>query len=219
MDEAPKISPEPAAAHRRHVLFEPLVLVLLSLATVGTAWCSYEAAVWGAVSQRNMNLSARSSRQSVANQFQAYQLATVDILLFSQYVNARATSNETLAHFYVERFRGEAKKAFQEWMATRPFENPNAPPHPFVSNFYQPQALVQSRLDDAESQSLWQQAGDAGRTGRSYILITVMLASALFCGGTAPKLGSRWLRLAVLTLGLFLFIFAATRLWLLPVRL
>jgi hypothetical protein len=33
----------PGSAATRHVLFEPMALVLLSLATVDTAWCSFQA--------------------------------------------------------------------------------------------------------------------------------------------------------------------------------
>ncbi|SRR6266404_2121970 len=101
----------------KHALFEPVVLVLLSLATVGTAWCSYQAAAWGGVSQRTMNLSASSGRRAVADELQSYQVALLDVLLFSQHINARASSNETLSRFYADRFRGEAKTAFEAWMA------------------------------------------------------------------------------------------------------
>ncbi|MCI0745509.1 MAG: hypothetical protein L0Y58_08900, partial [Verrucomicrobia subdivision 3 bacterium] len=160
--------------------------MLLSLATVGTAWCSFQAATWGGVSQRNTNLSAASGRRAAADQLQSYQMALLDVLLFSQHINARASSNETLSRFYADRFRGEAKTAFEAWMATQPFENANAPPHPFVTNLYKPRLLEDARLAEAESHQLWQRAGEAGRTSRSYVLITVLLASALFCGGTAP---------------------------------
>jgi hypothetical protein len=194
-------------------------LVLLSLATVGTAWCSFQAASWAGVSQRLTNLSAASSRRAVTAQLQAYQVALLDVLLFSQHINARASSNEALSRFYADRFRGEAKTAFEAWMATRPFENPNAPPHPFVTNFYQPRLLTDSREAEAESQRLWQEGGQAGRTSRSYVLITVLLASALFCGGTASKFEQLWIRRCVLALGLAAFLFAAERLWLLPVQL
>jgi hypothetical protein len=51
------------------------------------------------------------------------------------------------------------------------------------------------------------------------VLITVLLASALFCGGTASKFEAVWIRRAVLALGLAAFIFAATRLLLLPAQL
>lgn len=200
-------------------MFEPLALVLLSLATVGTAWCSFQAAVWGGVSQRMMNLSAVSGRRAAANQLQNSQMALLDVLLFSEYMNARAVSNETHARFYADRFRGEAKIAFEAWMATRPFENTNAPPHPFVTNLYQPRLLEEARVAEAESQRLWQEAGEAGRNSRSYVLLTVVLASALFCGGTASKFEALWIRRAVLALGLAAFVFAVARLSLLPIQL
>ena len=199
--------------------FEPLALLLLSLATVGTAWCSFQAATWGGISQRLTNLSAASSRVAVTDQLQSYQLALLDVLLFSQHINARAISNEPLARFYSDRFRGEAKKAFDAWMATRPFENKDAPPHPFVTNLYQPLLLKEARTAEAESQRLWNQAGEAGRTGRSYVLVTVLLASALFCGGTAAKFEAVWVRRAVLALGLAAFLFALQRLVLLPIQI
>src|SRR5258705_9714906 len=122
----------------KQAAFELVALVFLSLATVGTAWCSFEAASWGSVAQRTMNLSAASSRSAAVDQLQAFQMALVDVLLFSQHINARAGSNETLARFYADRFRGEAKTAFESWMATQPFENAGAPPHPFVTNLYRP---------------------------------------------------------------------------------
>jgi hypothetical protein len=199
-------------------LFEPLALVLLSLATVGTAWCSFQAAVWAGVSQRFWNLSAAASRTAAARELQSQQLALLDVMLFSQYINARSISNEPLSRFYAERFRGEAKTAFEAWMATHPFENTNAPAHPFVTNFYQPRLMVEARQAEAEGQALWQQAGEAGRNSRSYVLITVLLASALFCGGTAPKFEAHWIRRAVLALGLAAFVFAAQRLLLLPIQ-
>jgi hypothetical protein len=209
----------PAAAAVKHALFEPTALLLLSLATVGTAWCSFQAATWSGVSQRTMNLSAASSRRAAVQDLQSYQLQLVDVLLFSQYLNARAATNETLARFYADRFRGEAKTAFEAWMATHPFENPNAPAHPFVTNLYQPRLRLEAGLAEAESQRLWQQAGEAGRSSRSYVFITVLLASVLFCGGTAAKFDAAWIRRTVLALGLGAFIFAAARLWMLPIQL
>ncbi len=210
---------KPADTAPKRNRFEPVALLLLSLATVGTAWCSFQAAAWGGMSQRLTNLSAASSRRAVADELQSYQVALLDVLLFSQHINARASSNETLARFYSDRFRGEAKTAFEAWMATKPFENPNAPPHPFVTNLYQPRLLKTAEQAEAEGLRLWQQAGEAGRTSRSYVLITVLLACALFCGGTASKFDTPWIRRAVLAMGLAAFIFATQRLWLLPTQL
>jgi len=203
----------------KHPIFEPVVLVLLSLATVGIAWVSFQAAVWGAASQRAMNLSAVSNHRAAANELKSSQMAMLDVLLFTQYINARAGSNESLANFYSSRFRSEAKAAFDAWMAMHPFENSNAPPHPFVSDLYHPRLLDEAREAEAESQRQWQVAGEAGRNGRSYVLITVMLASTLFCAGTAPKFENRWVRRTVVIFGLGAFVFAVARLLSLPIRL
>lgn len=210
---------EPTTTTPKIALFEPLVLVLLSLATVGTAWCSYQAATWGGVAQRYTNLAATSGRTAAAKELQAQQITLLDVMLFSNYINARSSSNETLARFYSDRFRDEMKTAFNAWMATRPFENPNAPAHPFLTNFYQPRLLTQAHMAEDDGQRLAQQAGDAGRVSRGYVLITVLLACALFCGGTASKFEKGWIRRAVLILGLVGFLFALGRLCLLPAQL
>jgi hypothetical protein len=159
-----------------------------------------------------------ASRRAAVAELQVYQVQLVDVLLFSQYINARASADETLARFYSDRFRGEAKTAFEAWLALKPFENSNAPPHPFVTNLYQPHQLADAQLAEAESQRFSARAGEAGRVSRNYILITVLLACALFCGGTAAKFERVSIRRAVLVLGLGLLVFAVNRLVLLPVQ-
>src|SRR5262245_41826860 len=114
MSEKPKDSDRLATANAtlKRSWFEPLGLLLLSLATVGTAWCSYQAAVWGGVAQRFTNQSMAASRRAATDQLRSSQVALLDVLLFSEYINARSASNEALARFYADRFRGEAKTAF-----------------------------------------------------------------------------------------------------------
>lgn len=207
---------KPENVVRKSTLFEPVALVLLSLATVGTAWCSFETAVWSSISQRLTNLSTAASRRAVTDQLKGYQMALLDVVLFSQYVNARASSNEALAQYYTNCFRGEAKVAFHAWMALQ--GSPDAPAHPFVTNLYQPRLWASAQREEDKSEALWQQAGEAGRTARSYVLITVLLACALFCGGSAAKFEQLWIRRAVIALGLVAFLFAVGRLATLPMQ-
>lgn len=49
---------------------------------------------------------------------------------FVQWVNAERSKDEALADFYRDRFRKEFRPAFAAWEATRPAENPDAPPNP-----------------------------------------------------------------------------------------
>src|SRR5262245_43815421 len=72
--------------------FEALAVVLLSLATVGMAWCSYQASVW---STRSSNLSVRSTsheRSAALFRIKANQMFTRDIFLYSGYLNAQHAS-------------------------------------------------------------------------------------------------------------------------------
>jgi len=212
------VAASPAGAKTKHALFEPVGLLLLSLATVGTAWCSFQAASWQGASQRLMNLSAAAGRRAAGNELKASQLAVLDVMLFSEYINAWANSNNATAHFYTNRFRPEAKEAFAAWMAANPFEDTNAPPHPFVASLYKPKLLIEAEKFQAESDRLWQEAGNAGRNGRNYVLVTVLLASALFCGGTASKFDAPWVHRTVLAVGLLAFAIAAARLIVLPIQ-
>jgi hypothetical protein len=198
---------------------ESVALLLLSLATVGTAWCSFQATTWGASAQRLINQSIAASRVAATDQLRAAQITMPDVMLFTEFVNARASSNEVLARFYTDRFRGEAKVAFEAWLLLRPFENPEAPLHPFVTNLYQPQLLTESRVAEEEAAKLSKQSGEAGRYSRAYVLVTVLLATALFCGGTATKFNTSLIRHAVLGLGVAAFCYASARLVLLPIQM
>lgn len=165
-----------------------------------------------------MNLSSANGRRAASDELKASQLAVLDVMLLSEYINARAASNDFAARFYSSRFRDDAKAAFNAWIATNPFENSNAPPHPFVPSLYKPKLLSSAEEAQSESQRLWEQAGNAGRTGRTYVLMTVLLASALFCGGTASKFDVGWIRKTVLSVGLSAFTVAVIRLMALPIQ-
>lgn len=208
-------SPHPAAKAG----LESVALLLLSLATVGTAWCSFQATTWAASAQRLINQSMAASRLAATDQLRAAQTAMLDVMLFSEYVNARASSNEVLARFYSDRFRAEAKVAFETWQGLRPFENSDAPPHPFVTNLYQPQLLTEARTADDEAARLARESSEAGRVSRAYVLVTVLLATALFCGGTATKFNTITVRRAVLGLGMLTFCYALVRLVALPIQM
>jgi hypothetical protein len=207
-------TPETAAAPKTaaKARLESVALLLLSLATVGTAWCSYQATTWGAAAQRLSNQSIAASRQAAVDQLHAAQNGMLDVMLFSEYINARSGSNEALARFYSDRFRGEARAAFDRWLKTHPFENPDAPRHPFVGELYQPKLLADAAGAEDAAAGLAKQAGESGRISRAYVLVTVLLATALFCGGSATKFDTARGRRTVLWLGLAAFVGAIVRL-------
>ena len=53
-----------------------------------------------------------------------------DTTTFDSWLDAHVSGNVKLAEAYERRFRPEYRTAFQAWMKTDPFRNPNAPPAP-----------------------------------------------------------------------------------------
>jgi hypothetical protein len=214
VNQIPEKSPSPPG---RYVLFDAIAVVLLSLATVGTAWCSYQATAWGSHSSKLSSRSVLRAHDATTSRLKANQLFLLDAFLLSQYVNAHNASNESLAHIYESQFRPEFKEAFQAWLRTQPFKSTNAPPNPFATNFYQPSQVLEANSIDAESDRLWSLAEEADEVSRRYILTTVLLAAALFFGGTAPQMKTPRGRRAVLLLGLLVLLVAFTSFFNLPI--
>src|SRR5882757_10604683 len=116
---------------------EPIVALLMALTTVGTAWCSYQSAAWTRQSNRLMNEYNSLERRAGVLTLQGMQTATIHTALFMELLAAQQSGNEKLRDFYAERFPPDLRKAYDAWMAQKPFENPKADPHPFVPNLYE----------------------------------------------------------------------------------
>src|ERR1043166_4354500 len=111
---------------------EPVTALLMALTTVGTAWCSYQSAAWTRQSNRLMNEFNALERRAGLLSVQGMQQATIHTAMFMEVLAAKQAGNDKLVNFYVERFPPELRKAYDAWLAQKPFENPNADPHPFV---------------------------------------------------------------------------------------
>src|SRR5215467_3425504 len=116
---------------------EPVTALIMALATVGTAWCSYESAAWTRHANRVMNQFNILERKAGLLNIQAAQVLTIQTAMFMETLAAQHAGNQALADFYVQRFPPDMRKAYDAWMAQKPFENPNADPHPFVPNLYE----------------------------------------------------------------------------------
>jgi hypothetical protein len=106
----------------------------MALATLSTAWCSYQSAAWTRQSNRLMNEFNALERKPGLLSIQGAQAATIHTAMFMRLFAAQQAGNEKLASFYADRFPPDVRKAYDAWMAQHPFENPKADPHPFVQN-------------------------------------------------------------------------------------
>src|SRR5512133_41500 len=94
--------------------------------------------------------------------------------------NTQHAGNEQLASFYAERFPPDVKKAYDAWLAQKPFENRAADQHPFVPNLYQVRGTAEAAAARAEAASRLAETRAAGNRSGQYLANTVLFATVLF---------------------------------------
>lgn len=181
-------------------------IVLLSLATLATAWSGYQAALWsGEQSQRYSQASAlrvRAEEETV----RGGQLQLGDVILVNGWFNAIETGNPKLANDYRRRFRPAFRPVFNAWLALHPLTNPGAPPGPTYMPQYHPAPFTASALDDAHADRVFKQGTQAKTNDDDHILATVFFAAVLFLAAISLRLEWMRLRMAVLTFGVIMFL-------------
>jgi hypothetical protein len=215
------------AEHAKHVSAHPVVdrrdrivsiaeAVLLAIVTVVAAWSGYTAAKWG--TESSLKLSQASATRTKANRaFQeSLSLRSLDASTFNTWFGARIAGNEQGARVAIKRFRPQYRRAFDAWLATKPFTNPNAPPSPQAMPQYKPTGVVAARQLDAQADGDYSEGQHAAKTSDDYIRTTVILASVLFLVGISSHFPIRAARIVLIGMGTALLVFAAVQILTLP---
>jgi hypothetical protein len=180
--------------------------VLLAIAAVATAWSSYQATRWNGEQALAASRTNQIRVEAARAQAQGESQTQVDVATFIQWVDANAREDDELAAFYEERFRDEFQPAFDAWLATDPFENPEAPPTPFAMDEYQVAATEDAaELDEQEQASAAEVRRNVLRAS-DYVLGVVLYAVALFFAGMSTKLENPRMRTTLLAVGYLVFL-------------
>jgi hypothetical protein len=197
------------APERTRDRLELMATVLLSVATVATAWSGYQSTRWNG-EQSKAGARANALRISSAKAAALANSQTeIDVATFTQWVNAYAQKQAELADFYFKRFRKEFRPAVEAWVATRPLKNPNAALTPFAIPQYHLEARAQAEHLDARAALYTAQALRNLQRASNYVLGVVLFASALFFAGMSTKLKSPRLRVTTLSVGCAVFLLTA----------
>jgi hypothetical protein len=195
-------------AHR----IELAATLLLALAAVGTAWSTYQSARWHGKQAKAQSASIAARVESTRQASVANRRVQVDVALFTQWVDAYARKETSLAAFYRKRFRPEFVPAFNAWVATKPLKNPNAPLSPFALPQYKLAASARADRLEARAGSFSKKVTEYIQRADNYSLAVVLFALSLFFAAITTRLHGRRPRLAILGLGYVLFL--GTAIWL-----
>ncbi len=179
--------------------------VILSLATLVSAWCGYQASVWNGVSSTQTREANAARLDSARHADVADRQLSSDLLIFAVWLEAEVTGAEQVADSVAERFLPHFRPAFEGWRAQPSTPGGRLPPG---TPFDRPEYVLptQAAADAAQQRAeVAVGAADAAGTWSSrYVLATVLFASVLFLAGIAAKLSPRAAHLVVVLAGLTL---------------
>ena len=177
---------------------ELLSAVVLSLATIATAWSGYQSAVWNSEQTDKSAAAATANIRYAKFTNLAAQRRSLHINLFGQWAAATSGGNTALADWLFERFPEPLKTATTAWLATEPLTNSAAPATPFDMREYSLGEDAEAKRWEATAAAAAEAAGTAGEVANRYVLFTIIFAAVLFFGGIAGKF--RWLAIDIATL-------------------
>lgn len=197
-------------------LIEIVAVLLLGIATVGTAWCGYQSSQWNG-EQTDLARAASDERVEASRLFGlATQKVAYDANIVAQYAQAVVSGDTNLAQFYRKNLvRPAFVPLLDQWQADLAagqtpqnlFENPD-----YINAQF---ADYQKAVDQSEALSA--QSQQASATSDEYVITTILLAIALFFAGVTSSFRYQPARIFLVLLAVATVAVAAARLADLPI--
>jgi hypothetical protein len=193
-----------------------LTAVLLSLATVGSAWCAFQSTLWDGIQTFKLMDAHQAGRLASQKEIESYQIKSMNAVLLIQYIDNVKAGNKEMADFYFSRFDPQLKEATIEWLKLDPFNNPGAPNSPMKLTSYK---LEEEKAYTEEMDRYIKEmeiANEANHNSDNYVMLTVIFAAVLFFGGIASTLRSNLMRDVSIFLSAVIFIISIVILFFMP---
>jgi hypothetical protein len=194
------------ASHRTGV--EIAEAIVLAIVAIATAWSGYQAARWDGHQAQLYGLS--SKEHTLANRASTLggQQLLYDTSTFSFWLQAKTAGNVGAQHQFERRFRPEFRPAYEAWLATDPFTNPNAPPGPTRMPQYHNAQLELSRQYEKAGDAAFEHGTKARENGERFLRNTVLLATVLFLTALAQRFHVLSVRLGLIAVSGILLVIA-----------
>jgi hypothetical protein len=179
---------------------EIVEVIILAIVAIATAWSGYQAARWDGKQTVDYGLSSRIRAEANDASVLGGQQRLLDVSTFNTWIQAKEQGEEELAAIYVDRFSREYRVAFDAWLKTHPFTDPNAPPGPmFMPQYHNAESEKATDLNE-QATALFEKGTEARDTADRYVRQTVLFAMALFLVAIAQRFRYKRVRIAAVGL-------------------
>jgi hypothetical protein len=195
---------------------EVFAVILLGVATVGTAWCGLQSSLWNG-QQDDLTNQLQAQRVEANRLFgAASQAMAYDAGSLAEYARAVREDDAKAQRFFLTvLMRAQFVPFVLQWQKV--VESGGQPPNVLEDQAYLESMRGPFEAADARVAQTSSQADAAGSTADSYLLLTVILAAALFFAGVTSSFRFPVLRVVLLSGSLACVGLAAARLVDLPI--
>jgi hypothetical protein len=189
---------------------------LLAIVALLAAWSGYAAARWSTESRMHVAEAATTRNEANTLDLQGLDARLGDALVFNSWLAAHSLRDPTAEAVALRRFRPDLRAAFDQWWATKPDTNPDAPPGPQAMPAYVPPDTADAAAKKREAAALVETGDDEGKTADDYVRTTVYLATVLFLVGISTQFPVRAARYGLIAISGVILVFAVVQLVTLP---
>jgi hypothetical protein len=177
---------------------EVVTVLLLALATVGSAWAAFQVARWNGVETDEARASGSFRIEAAREYALATQLVTYDAAAISQYAAAVASDNLPLEEFIRDTImRPDFLPLLEQW--SDQVQAGETPTNLLEDQSYLEDLFADSFASDVKAEDATVKSEEAGRNADDYIQLTLFFAAALFFAGVTASFNTRFARLVLLT--------------------
>jgi hypothetical protein len=194
------VSEQTPETRRRDRRVELIAAIMLSIATVVTAWSAYQATRWSGDQAENYTSASATRTESVRASTEANRQVLIDVATFLNWLDAEQSGDHALANDIHVRMRREFLPAFDAWLATVPTGSiPDGTP--FELPEYRLAAEAESKRLENKAAVLFEDGNESNQVSDDFVLAAVLFASVLFFSGLAGTFDSLRAQVLLLILG------------------
>jgi len=185
---------------RRDRRVELIAAIMLSIATVVTAWSAYQATRWSGDQAENYTQASATRTESVRSSTEANRQVLIDVDTLLNWLDAEQAGDHDLADDIHARMREEFLPAFDAWLETAP-KGTVPDGTPFELPEYRLAAEEEAKRLETKASALFEDGNESNQVSDDFVLAAVLFASVLFFSGLAGTFDSLRAQLFLLILG------------------
>ena len=197
-------------------IIEVATVLLLGLATVGSAWSAYQVSQWNGLETDEARIAASYRIDASREYALATQIIAYDAAVVSQFAQAVALDNEALQTFLEATLvRPGFRPIIEDWR--RQIDEGGTPTNLLEDMEYREGLFAASEEADTEAAAAAVRSEDAGSNAEDYVRLTLFFATALFFAGVTASFNTRFTKVVLLTAATAVLLFAGAQLISYPV--